>query len=221
MRCIFQGNRGFHRNPWARPRDWSTGKSEMGTIIFRLHHSLLKMVGGTIHLSNQLDFLQTGKISPERGLGGGKMRVCLGPWLWVRRFMRSLNVQFVKHIVLTPPINLSYCHRYSYFLLNLCSSYFSSVCTSAFILATYCIYIRLLCTCLTLCVCVYWCSCACVCVRLCVCMRVCVCVCDKHPANGSIRAFKFIAGQKGAEMHRAAFSAKKLGRERFGKYFPT
>ena len=128
------------------------------------------------YLSNQLDFLQTGKISPERGLGGGKMRVCLGPWLWARRFMRSLNVQFVKHIVLTSPINLSYCHRYSYFLLNLCSSYFSSVCTPAFIFATYCIYIRLLCTCLTLCVCVYWCLCACVCVRLCVCMCVCVSV---------------------------------------------
>ena len=175
MRCIFQGNRGFHRNPWARPRDWSTGKSEMGTIIFRLHHSLLKMVGGTIPIK------PIGLPANRQNLAGAWFRwrqnegmpgtLTLGATIYALP-----QVQFVKHIVLTPPINLSYCHRYSYFLLNLCSSYFSCVCTPAFIFATYCIYIRLLCTCLTLCVCVYWCSCACVCVRLCVCMRACVCL---------------------------------------------
>ena len=40
---------------------------------------------------------------------------------------------------------------------------------------------------------------ACMCVYLCVCvhdLHVRECVCDKHPANGSIRAFKFIRGKK-------------------------
>ena len=116
------------------------------------------------------------------------------------------QVQFVKHIVLTPPINLSYCHPFSskptkLLLLSVfeCISFSLRLRTCASYLmcvARYCIGI-----CVFVCVrcyvlsCVHTCMCAC----LCVCMHslhVRECVCDKHPANGSIRAFKFIRGKK-------------------------
>lgn len=67
-----------------------------------------------------------------------------------------------------------------------------------------CIYVwcvHMLCvgTCWTvgMCLRVYILACMCVCLCFCVHdLHVRECVCDKHPANGSIRAFKFIRGKK-------------------------
>ena len=112
------------------------------------------------------------------------------------------QVQFVKHIVLTPPINLSYCHPFSSLPTKLVLlSVFASISACAFIYAFMCgvcicyvsVHVGLL---VCACVCTYLHACVCVSVSVCM-ICLCVSVCDKHPANGSIRAFKFIRGKKG------------------------
>ena len=180
-----------------------------------LHSASCSKWSAAQYLSNQLDFLQTGKISPERGLGGGKRTLTLGATIYALpqcAVCETYSFNATHQLIILPSVFL-FSTKLVLLLLF--------VCLYACIYICYVLYIHTFIVHMldSLCLRVLMFVCLCVCACVCVCVRVCVC--DKHPANGSIRAFKFIAGQKGAEMHRAAFSAKKLGRERFGKYFPT
>ena len=134
------------------------------------------------------------------------------------------QVQFVKHIVLTPPINLSYCHPFSSLPTKLVLlSVFASISACAFIYAFMCgvcicyvsVHVGLL---VCACVCTYLHACVCVSVSVCmICLCVSVCVINTQQMVQSGHSSSSGAKRSG-DAPTGILGWLKMGRERFGKY---
>ena len=107
----FQGNRGLQRNPWSWPRDWSTAEKwdrmDRPPVAQNCRRHNTSQTNWTSPPSPQNHASTLFLWWPKWGEGG---TLTLGATIYA-----FLRVQFVKHIVLTPPINLSYCDRFSSF----------------------------------------------------------------------------------------------------------